>query len=213
MLAFVKRFLMHHGIYRRSPWDGFPPCAMRGAPLSPDAMRLSQRSDQQSRPPGVDFGRPAKFMISRNMHRRYLNPGQCAMIGLPASHAPALMPVAAKPGSQLPFAPRASSHLGDGRRSEHIPIRPTQRGGASAGVPESLRPGGLNAAAPLATLRGDLPYDRGAISALRGSVPRTPCPRPCAPAPRRAVLSCLRAAIRAIFDFHANGRNFQNSAE
>jgi hypothetical protein len=68
---------------------------MRGAPLSPDAMRLSQRSDQQSRFPGVDFGRPAKFMISRNMHRRYLNPGQCAMIGLPASQAPALMPVAA----------------------------------------------------------------------------------------------------------------------
>jgi hypothetical protein len=24
-----------------TPWDGFPPCAMRGAPLSPDAMRLS----------------------------------------------------------------------------------------------------------------------------------------------------------------------------
>jgi hypothetical protein len=36
MRAFIKRFLMHYGIYRRYPWDGFPPCAMRGAPLSPE---------------------------------------------------------------------------------------------------------------------------------------------------------------------------------
>ena len=28
---------MHYGIYRRSPRGGCPPCAMRGATLSPDA--------------------------------------------------------------------------------------------------------------------------------------------------------------------------------
>jgi hypothetical protein len=28
---------MHYGIYRRYPWGGCPPCAMRGATLSPDA--------------------------------------------------------------------------------------------------------------------------------------------------------------------------------
>jgi hypothetical protein len=43
MLAFIKCFLLHYGIYRRYPLGRFPPCAMRGAPLSPDAMRLSRR--------------------------------------------------------------------------------------------------------------------------------------------------------------------------
>jgi hypothetical protein len=36
MLAFMKRFLLHYGSIVVTPWDGFPPCAMRGAPLSPD---------------------------------------------------------------------------------------------------------------------------------------------------------------------------------
>jgi hypothetical protein len=37
MHAFLRRFLMHYGIYRRYPLGGFPPCVMRGVPLSPDA--------------------------------------------------------------------------------------------------------------------------------------------------------------------------------
>jgi hypothetical protein len=34
MLAFIKRYLMHYGIYRRYP--RFPPCVMYSAPLNPD---------------------------------------------------------------------------------------------------------------------------------------------------------------------------------
>jgi hypothetical protein len=37
MRAFIKRFLMHYGIYRRYPLGRFPALQMRGVSLSPDA--------------------------------------------------------------------------------------------------------------------------------------------------------------------------------
>ena len=37
MRTFLRRFLMHYGIYRRYPWGCCPPCATHGALPAPDA--------------------------------------------------------------------------------------------------------------------------------------------------------------------------------